>query len=161
MNNLAQDLRYAVRTLIKARGFAAVAILTLAFALGANTAIFSVVSAVLLQPLPFAQPQELMTMMAKSPQLTREWHSWLNFSDIKRQSKTIDQMAAYTPTESFLYQEGADPQKFPGALVTHDLWPLTGVKPILGRVITAQDGVPGQAPVVVISEGMWERRFNR
>ena len=161
MINLAQDLRYAIRTLIKARGFAAVAILTLAFALGANTAIFSVVSAILLQPLPFKEPQELMTLVAKSPQLTREWHSWLNFNDIRTQSKTIDRMAAYVPTESFLYQEGADPEKFAGSLATADLWPLTGAQPILGRGISPQEDVPGHAPVVVISESMWERRFGR
>jgi putative ABC transport system permease protein len=161
MRNVGQDLRYALRGLAKARGFAAVAILTLAFALGANTAIFSVVSAVLLQPLPFEQPHELMTLMVKSPQLTRPWFSWLNFNDLKRQSKTIDAMAAYAPTESFLYQEGGDPEKFPGSLVTHDLWPLTGVQPILGRGISPKDDVPGQEPVVVISEGMWERRFGR
>jgi putative ABC transport system permease protein len=161
MHNFVQDLRYAVRTLAKARGFAAVAILTLAFALGANTAIFSVVSAVLLQPLPFEQPQELMTMMAKSPQLTREWFSWLNFRDIKAQSKTIDEMAAFSPTESFLYQDGGEPQKFEGSLVTADLWPLTGVQPILGRAISPQEDVPGAAPVVVISEGMWERHYDR
>jgi putative ABC transport system permease protein len=161
MTNLAQDLRYAVRTLLKARGFAAVAILTLAFALGANTAIFSVVSAILLQPLPFEQPQELMTMMAKSPQLTREYFSWLNFRDIKAQSKTIDMMAAYVPTETFLYQEGADPEKYQGAVVTHDIWPLTGVQPILGRALSAKEDVSGHEPVVLISEGMWERRFGR
>ncbi len=161
MTNLAQDLRYAIRTLIKARGFAAVAILTLAFALGANTAIFSVVSAILLQPLPFQQPQELMTLMAKSPQLTRAWHSWLNVNDIRTQSKTVDRITAYAPTESFLYQEGGDPEKFQGSLVTAELWPLTGVQPILGRGISPQEDVAGQAPVVVISESLWERRFGR
>jgi putative ABC transport system permease protein len=161
MINFLQDLRYAVRTLVKARAFAAVAILTLAVALGANTAIFSVVSAVLLQPLPFEQPRELMTLMATSPQLTREWHSWLNFTDIRTQSKTIERMAAYMPTDSFLYQDGGDPEKFSGALTTADLWPLTGVHPILGRGISPSEDVPGHAPVVVISENMWERRFGR
>ncbi|HEX8255080.1 MAG TPA: ABC transporter permease [Thermoanaerobaculia bacterium] len=159
MSTLLQDLRFALRGLAKARGFAAVAILTLAFALGANTAIFSVVSAILLQPLPFQQPRELMTLMAKSPQLTREWTSWLNFRDIRAQSKTIDRMVAFAPTESFLYQLGGEPEKFQGSLVTADLWPMLGVQPALGRGISAAEDVPGHAPVVVISHEMWQRRF--
>ncbi|HEX8252695.1 MAG TPA: ABC transporter permease, partial [Thermoanaerobaculia bacterium] len=154
-----QDLRYALRSLAKARGFAAVAILTLAFALGANTAIFSVVSAILLQPLPFEQPKELMTVMGKSPRWTSESFSWPNFIDIRTQAKSIDKIVAFTDTNSFLYQTGAEPERFRGALVTHDLWTMLGAKPLLGRGISAKEDVLGQAPVVVISQELWERRF--
>jgi putative ABC transport system permease protein len=160
MNNLAQDLRYALRGLAKARGFAAVAILTLAFALGANTAIFSVVSAILLQPLPFQQPQELMMFLASSPRWTGETaYSWPNFVDIRAQSKSFDKITAYTDTRTFLYQTGGEPEQFSGSLVTSDLWPMLDAKPLLGRGISPQEDVVGQAPVVVISEDMWRRRF--
>ncbi len=159
MTNLIQDLRYAFRSLAKARGFAAVAILTLAFALGANTAIFSVVSAILLQPLPFQQSEELMILTGKSPRWTATAFSWPNFLDIKTQSKTIEGAAAYSSSQSFLYETGAEPERFTGALVTHDLWPVLGAKPLLGRGISAKEDQFGQAPVVVISEDMWRRRF--
>lgn len=159
MNHLLNDLRYALRSLAKARGFAAVAILTLAFALGANTAIFSVVSAILLQPLPFNQPEELTLLMGKSPRWTSESFSWPNFVDIRAQSKTIDKVTAYTQTSSFLYQTGGEPEKFNGSLVTADLWPMVGVKPLLGRGILPREDVFGQNPVVVISQEMWQRRF--
>lgn len=159
MTTLLQDLRYAVRSLAKARTFAAVAILTLAFALGANTAIFSVVSAILLQPLPFQQPRELTYLSAKYATFTTNAFSWPNFYDIRSQSKTIDGAVAYSSSQSFLYESGAEPERFSGALVTHDLWPVLGVKPLLGRGISAKEDRFGQAPVAVISERMWRRRF--
>jgi putative ABC transport system permease protein len=159
MTTLLQDLRYAVRGLAKARGFAAVAILTLAFALGANTAIFSVVSAILLQPLPFAQPEELTILSGKYATFTANAFSWPNFYDIRSQSKTIDGAVAYSNSQSFLFESGAEPERFSGALVTHDLWPVLGVKPLLGRGISAKEDQFGQAPVAVISERMWRRRF--
>ena len=161
MNKLAHDLRYGFRGLAKARGFAAVAILTLAFALGANTAIFSVVSAILLQPLPFAQPHELMTLLATSPRWSDESsYSWPNFVDIRAQSKTIEHITAFTNSRTFLYQTGGEPEQFMGALVTADMWPMLNAKPLVGRGISRQEDVLGQAPVVVISEDMWRRRFD-
>ncbi|HEY0155690.1 MAG TPA: ABC transporter permease [Thermoanaerobaculia bacterium] len=160
MNNLLHDLRYAVRSLGKARGFAAVAILTLAFALGANTAIFSVVSAILLQPLPFEQPHELMLLSVQYPAFTANAYSWPNYRDIRRQAKTIDRAAAYSSSQSFLYASGIEPERFSGAMVTHDLWPMLGVKPLLGRGFSEQEDRFGQPPVAVISETMWRRRFN-
>ena len=159
MNTLLSDLRYAVRALGKARGFAAVAILTLAIALGANTAIFSVVSAILLQPLPFQQPRELMLLSGKYATFTATAFSWPNFYDIRAQSKTIEGAVAYSSSQSFLFENGTEPERFSGAMVTHDLWPVLGVKPLLGRGISAKEDQFGQAPVVVISESMWRRRF--
>ena len=159
MNALIHDLHSALRGLSKAPGFAAVAILTLAFALGANTAIFSVVSAILLQPLPFDEPHELTTMVARSPQLTRDWFSFPNFKDIRGQARTIESMTAYSHTRSFLYHTGGEPEPFSGALVTADMWPMLGVKPILGRAISAEEDVFGQRPVVVIAHEMWQRQF--
>src|SRR4028118_720297 len=156
MNNLAQDLRYAVRPLIKARGFAAVAILTLAFALGANTAIFSVVSAILLQPLPFTQPEELVNITGTTQRYESGPLSWLNLQDVKKQSRTLQHVAGYSSSSSFLYQ-GAEPERFYGALVTHDLFAVAAVKPHLGRLFVPKDDQPGAPAQVIISYDFWQR----
>src|SRR5688500_3801723 len=113
MTNLAHDLRYAIRALTKARGFAAIAILTLAFALGANTAIFSVVSAILLQPLPFQQPDELVKITGANPRWSGGPFSWPNFRDVNTQAKSFEHVAGYTTVATFLY-EGAEPERLNG-----------------------------------------------
>ncbi|HEX7707099.1 MAG TPA: ABC transporter permease [Thermoanaerobaculia bacterium] len=158
MNNLAHDLRYAVRALMRAPGFAAVAILTLALALGANTAIFSVVRGVLLQPLPFNQPEELVRVTGTTARWSEGPFSWPNYSDIRQQNRTLDALAGFTTTSSFLY-EGTEPERIYGALATADLWTLAEVSPTIGRTFTPQEDVSGQALVVVISHELWQRRF--
>lgn len=158
MTNFLHDLRYALRTLAKARGFAAIAILTLAFALGANTAIFSVVSAVLLQPLPYIQAEKLVWLTGASPRGRGVPLSWPNFADLKAQSKTLEQITAYSATTAFLYQ-GAEPERLRGSIVTADLWPMLRVKPLIGRTFTEKEDRPGQPPVVVLGYDLWQRRF--
>ncbi|HEX8619238.1 MAG TPA: ABC transporter permease, partial [Thermoanaerobaculia bacterium] len=153
------DIAYAVRSLAKAKGFAAVAILTLAIALGANTAIFSVVSAILLQPLPVAQPEELVSVTGQTPRWETGPFSWPNYSDLKAQSKTLESVAGHSGASSFLYSDGAEPERLRGSLVTHTLWPLLGVKPVLGRWFTAKEDTFGQPQIVMISYELWQRRF--
>ncbi|HEX6178687.1 MAG TPA: ABC transporter permease, partial [Thermoanaerobaculia bacterium] len=152
------DLRYAIRSLTKARGFALIAILTLAFALGANTAIFSVVSAILLQPLPFAHPEELVTITGANLRWSGGPSSMPNYEDIKKQSKSFEHMAGYTTVNSFLF-EGSEPEKLQGAMVAADIFPLLGVKPHLGRTFTAKEDQFGQPYAVVLSYELWQRRF--
>jgi putative ABC transport system permease protein len=159
MNDLTQDFRYALRGLARAPGFAAVAILTLAFALGANTAIFSVVSAILLQPLPFDQPHELLVLRNKSPRWDSSAYSWPNFTDVRKQSRTLEHVAAYSGSSSFLYETGREPERLNGAIVTHGLFPLLGAKALIGRGISPAEDRFGQTPVVVISEQLWRSKF--
>ncbi|HEX2123547.1 MAG TPA: ABC transporter permease, partial [Thermoanaerobaculia bacterium] len=158
MTHLVHDLRYAIRALMKARGFAAIAILTLAFALGANTAIFSVVSAILLQPLPFNQPDELVKITGTTARWTGGPFSFPNYRDVKTQAKSFEHVAAYTTVASFLY-EGAEPERLNGVMATADLWPLLGVKPHLGNTFTAKEDAWKQPWVIVISYELWQRRF--
>jgi len=159
MTDLIHDLRYALRALGKAKSFTAIAILTLAFALGANTAIFSVISAILLQPLPYAQSEELMWITGANTRWSDGPFSWPNYTDMKKQSKAFAQIAGYSSISAFLYQ-GAEPERLRGSAVTADVWPMLGVKPHLGRPFTAKEDSPGQPLVVMISYELWQRRFN-
>jgi putative ABC transport system permease protein len=159
MTALAQNFRYALRGLTKAPGFAAVAILTLAFALGANTAIFSVVKGILLQPLPFNQPDELLELRNKSPRWDSSAYSWPNFIDLQKQSRTLEHLAAYDNSVTFLYETGQEPEQLKGISATHSLFSLLGARTLIGRAISAKEDAFGQAPVVVISEDLWRRRF--
>ena len=159
MNNVLQDFRYAVRGLAKAPAFSAIAILTLALALGANTAIFSVVSGVLLQPLPFEEPGNLMLLTGKSPRWTSTAFSYPNYTDIRDQSKTIEHAVAYSNMSSFLYSDSGEPERLFGALVTKDLWSVLRVKPLLGRGFTPEEDRWGGNPVIVISHELWQKRF--
>jgi len=154
------DLRYSFRTLVKQRGFTAVAVLTLAIALAANTAIFSVVNAILLRPLPFAAPQQLveLTGMSRIDGDTYPVYSYPNFSDVRAQSKTLEQVVGFSRSRAFL-MEGDDPELMDGIDVTANFPLLLGVRPQIGRFFTeAEDR--GAAQVMVISDELWRRKFN-
>ena len=158
---IAADLRYSFRTLAKQRGFTAVAVLTLAIALAANTAIFSVVNAILLRPLPFAAPEQLINLTAinRIGGGTFPVYSHPNYRDVRTQTKTLDQVVAFTRSRSFL-MEGDEPALMPGLNVTHNLPNLLGVQPQLGRFFNATEDRTGGAKVVVISHELWQRKFN-
>ncbi|HEX8686443.1 MAG TPA: ABC transporter permease, partial [Pyrinomonadaceae bacterium] len=155
-----QDLRYGARKLRKSPGFTLVAVLTLALGIGANTAIFSVVNAVLLRPLPFDQPEQLVRVFGTSARrgnFSRP-HSFLNFSDLRDQSRTFESMAAYTGATAAL--SGADaPEQIPGVIASGDIFRVLRVRPLLGRLLTREDERPGGSPAVVISHGLWRRRY--
>lgn len=158
---ISSDLRYSFRTLLKQRGFTAVAVLTLAIALAANTAIFSVVNAILLRPLPFATPERLvnLTGINRLDGGTYPVYSYPNYVDVRAQTKTMEVVSAYTRSRAFL-MEGAEPELIDGLDVPLNFTQLTGVKPRLGRWFTQAEDREGEPQVVVISHELWQRKFN-
>jgi putative ABC transport system permease protein len=159
MNTILQDLRLAVRTLTKARGFTVVAVLTLAVALGANTAIFSVVNAVLLRPLEFSEPQNIVAISQHSilDGQNGDEISWPNIEDLDKQTKTLD-VAGWFVASTFL-MEGAEPERIRGTYASASFFPVLGVKPILGQPFTQLQDRDGAQPVILLSYDFWQRRF--
>ncbi len=163
LERLSQDLRYGIRLLRRGPGFSVVAILTLALGIGANTAIFSVVNAFLLRPLPFADSSRLVRIWpidvktGKSPYPNT---SYPNFSDWKTESRSFEQVEAYV-TRSFNITGGAQPEHLGGLRTSGGLLQLLRVNPILGRTFAADEIQPGRDHVVLLSEGLWQRRFAR
>jgi putative ABC transport system permease protein len=157
---IGQDLRYSFRTLAKQRGFTAVAVLTLAIALAANTAIFSVVNAILLRPLPYAEPERIVNLTAFSTidGALYPVHSYPNFDDIRTQAGSFEQVIGFTRGRAFL-MEGDEPELIHGLDVTANFLTLLGVRPQLGRTFTAEEDREGGPLVMMISHELWQRRF--
>jgi putative ABC transport system permease protein len=152
------DLRYGARMLIKQPGFTLIAMLTLSLAIGANTAIFSIVNAVLLRPFPYHAPERLLFLeehygAAGFPP------SYPNFVDWRAQSTLFDSIVAVRPNESFNFTGAGEPERLRGRLVSGDFLSTLGVKPVLGRDFLADDDRPGASPAAILSYGFWRRRF--
>jgi predicted permease len=158
MTGLAQDLRYALRQLRKNRGFTAVAVLTLALGIGANTAIFSVVNAVLLNPLPFSHADRIVSMFEGTPNFFKGSISYPNFLDWQRDNRSFEAMAAYRATEGSITGVG-QPENVQAQRVSANFFPILGVNPILGRNFTSEEDRRGASPTALISEGLWKRKF--
>ena len=160
MDTILQDLRYGLRTLIKSPGFAAVAVLALALGIGANTAIFSVVDAVLLRPLPFPDPDRLMMVISVNPAkgFPRFPASAPDFVDWRAQNRAFEGMAA-VDSGPFNLSEGTEPERLNGAHVTASFLGVIGIKPILGRDFRPEEEREGAEAVVLIGHGLWTRRF--
>ncbi len=159
MGTLWQDLRYGARMLLKRPGFAALAALTLAVGIGANTAIFSVVNTVLLRPLPYSDPDRLMLIReTKLPQFPEFAIAPGNFLDWQSQQETFDRFEAFRGFYYNLTGTGA-PERLRASRVTAGLFPTLGVQPALGRDFLAEEDRPGSDAVVIISHGLWQRRF--
>jgi len=152
IESLVQDLKYALRTLRKNRGFTAVAVLTLALGIGANTAIFSVVYAVLLKPLPFRSPGQLVRVFEANDRagIPAEGCSYAEFQEWQRQNHVFSAMAGATAHELTLTGRG-EPTAVRVGDVTADFFTVLGVPPLAGRTFLPADDEPGAAPVVVIS----------
>src|SRR5947209_1933025 len=154
MGTLLQDLRFGLRTLLKNPGFTAVAVLTLALGIGANTAIFSVVNAVLLRPLPYKDSSQLvMIWQGRGTPV-----SPLNFLDYEKQNRVFEHMATFN-AGSLTLTEIAEPERIRTGLVTADFFEVLGVRPILGRTFSSGEDQEGQNNVVVLSHGLWQRHF--
>ena len=159
MFTLAQNFRFALRRLRKNPGFTVVAVLTLALGIGANSAMFSIVNAVLLRPLPYRDPQRLMLLAERWPQFPRLSLSYLNFKDWRDQSHSFEAVGAVR-NNVMTMTGGAEAERLPSQNVTANLFDLLGTKPELGRAFSDAEDKPGAPPVVVISHSLWERRFS-
>jgi putative ABC transport system permease protein len=159
MGTLLQDLRYGIRMLLKNPGFTAVAVVTLALGIGANTAIFSVVNGVLLRPLPYPEPDRLVMIYGKVLDFDRGGTSYSDFLDWQReQTQSLESNALYH-REDFNFTGAGEPEYLRGELVTADFFSVLGVKPRLGRTFTAQEERRGAGGVLILSHGFWKRRF--
>ena len=158
MNTLLNDLRYGLRMLRKNPGFTAVAIITLTLGIGANTAIFSVVSGVLLNPLPYPEPERLVTLYSKTAQFDGSSISYPNLLDWVRDNHSFAAIAGYRGDDLDLTGMG-EPERVPDEMVSASFFPILGVKAALGRTFLASEDQVGAGPVVVISNGLWKRKF--
>ena len=161
METLLRDVRYGIRSLLKRPGFTAIAVITLALGIGANTAIFSVVNAVLLRPLPYANAERLFVPWGSRGDLKNHTVvSYPDFVDWQAQTKTLEHVAAYNQSGTLLREGDAEPELIVGAAVSADLFPLLSVAPILGRPFSRADDQPNAPAVIVLGYGLWQRRFN-
>ena len=158
METLLQDIRYGVRMLRKSPGFAVVAIITLALGIGANTAIFSVVNGVLLNPLPYPQPEQLMALYQRTTQFAESSISYPNFLDWQRDNRSFSAIAAYRSEDFNLTQMGK-PERLKGGMISASFFPLFGVKPVIGRAFAESEDLLGGAPVALISAELWKNKF--
>src|SRR5215213_1873865 len=161
MDVLWKNLVYSARMLLKRPSLTAVAIIAIGLGIGANTAIFSVVNTVLLQPLPYEQPEQLV--MLATEQRNQALDGRGSFSvpallDVQQSAKTLEYVATVQRTGTIV-TEGGDPERLIGAAVNADYFPLLRVKPILGRVFTRDDDKVGAPQVIVLSHSLWQRRF--
>ncbi len=158
MRTLLQDLQYAVRQMRKSPGFAFVAILTLAIGIGANTTIFSVVNGVLLNPLPYPDADRLVVLFHNKPNFAKGSISYPNFLDWQRDNRCFEAVAAYRNGDAKLTGSG-EPENLSGRMMSAGFFEMLGVKPLLGRTFTADEDRLGANPTVMISEGLWKRKF--
>ena len=158
MRTLWQDLRYALRMLGISPGFAATAILTLAVGIGANTALFSVVNGVLLNPLPYPQSAQLVTVYAKTSGVDKGPLTYLNFLDWQRDSHTLSSMALYR-NQDYNFTGAGEAERLSGFMISAGFFSTLDVNPELGRTFRPDDDQLGAAPVVILSGGLWKRRF--
>jgi putative ABC transport system permease protein len=161
METLLQDLKYGIRMLVKNPGFTAIAVIALALGIGATTAIFSVVNAVLLKPLPFVEPGRLLMVYETNLQrgFNRGTMSYPNFADVRDQNQVFEKMSSYHSGDFILTGRG-EPLRLQGAVVNADLFPLLGVKASLGRTFLPDEDKPGSVRVVVLSNRLWRNHFN-
>ena len=172
MNTLLQDLRYGIRSLLRAPGFTAIAVATLALGIGANTAIFSVIHAVLLRRLPYPEPERLLVMTERHIR-DGEWRGsgstrsrlrsgggvpWLTFLDWRAQTHSFRGLAGFHTRQVMLSGAG-EPEMLLSAQVSAEFLPLLGVRPALGRLFGASDDAPGAPPTLILSYGQWKRRY--
>jgi putative ABC transport system permease protein len=161
METLLRDIHYGIRGLLKRPGFTTIAVVTLALGIGANTAIFSVVNAVLLRPLPYVGSEQLvMPWGRRTDSEERTNVSYPDFVDWQAQTNTLEYIAAYNSAGALLREGDADPQLIEGAAVSADLFPLLKVTPVLGRSFTRAEDQPNAAPVIVMGYDLWQKRFS-
>jgi predicted permease len=158
VETLLQDLRYGIRMLGKAPGFAAIAILTLALGIAANTALFSVVNGVLLNPLAYPHSGQLVALYGRTAGFEHAPINYLNFLDWQRDTQTFSSMAIYR-NQDYNFIGTGEAERLSGYMVSADFFSTLGTMPVLGRSFRADDDHPGAAPVVILGGGFWKRKF--
>jgi predicted permease len=158
MKSFLQDVRYGLRVLAKSPGFTAIAILTLALGIGANTALFSVVNGVLLNPLPFPNPDQLVALYSKTDTFNQSSVTYLNFLDWQKNNHSFSALCAFRSDNYNLTGTG-EPERLHAHMVSADFFPMLGLQPLAGRTFRSEEDQPGASPVAVISDALWKRRF--
>jgi putative ABC transport system permease protein len=153
------DLHYALRSVFKQPIFSAVVVITLALGIGANTAIFTVVNAVVLRPLPFQDAERLAMIWTTKDTNQEQPLSFADYNDLKNQTKSFSAVGAASPLWNFTLTGGPEPEPLQGMYVSANLFELLRVSPERGRNFTAEEDRVGGTPVAIISHGLWERRF--
>jgi putative ABC transport system permease protein len=158
---LFQDIRFGLRTALKNKGVTGLAVLCLGIGIGLNTMMFSVTDGVLVQPLPYHDPDHLVVLRTTQKQngIRRGNFSWLELQDWKERARSFSAIGG-VQYRSFTVSDGGDADRYAGAAVSHDLFPLLGKSPQIGRGFTAEDDRPGGEPVVLLSDDLWKRRYN-
>src|SRR5687767_3333103 len=158
MGNLWQDLRYGMRMLARRPGLTAIAVVTLALGIGANTSIFSLVNSVLLRPLPFAEPEQLIVVNEHNQEGEQANVSGHEFVAWREGNHTLQNMALYG-YRNFNLTGGGDPEAVEATIVSGDYFAVLGSVPLIGRAIGRADDQTGAPRVAVLSAGIWQRRF--
>jgi predicted permease len=153
-----QDVRYGLRVLAKNPGFTAIAILTLALGIGANTALFSVVNGVLLNPLPFAKPDELVAVYAKSPTFGESSIAYPNFLDWQKDNQSFALLSAFR-SDDYNMTGAGDPERVHMHMISAEFFAVLGMQPLVGRTFRPEEDVVGAGPVAILSDGLWHRKF--
>ncbi|MGZ5504499.1 MAG: ABC transporter permease [Chthoniobacterales bacterium] len=163
MNTFLTDLRYAVRMLMKSPAFSVIAVLALGLGIGANTAIFSVVNAVLLRPLPYPDPSQLILVRERTTTFESGSVSYPNYLDWRAGQRSFTDLALVRrePLNFAIVGGDASPDRVNGARITYNYLSILGMKPLLGRDLTEADDRPGSAPVILIGESLWRTRFGK
>lgn len=158
MSDLWQDIRLSLRVLRHNRGFATVAIVTLALGIGANTALFSVVNGVLLNPLPFPEPDRLFAVYTKTATFSRSSITYLNFLDWQKQNRSFASLVAFRSDDYNLTGEG-EPERLHAHMISAEFFGAYGLQPLIGRGFRADEDQVGAEPVAILGDGLWKRRF--
>ena len=162
MDQLLTDIRYGFRSLLKRPAFTAIALLTLALGIGVNSAIFSAVDSILLRPLPLKDPDRLVSVWEQTLRdgIQQNEVAPANFFDLRAQNQSFEEIAAFGPNDVNLTGAG-EPERLDGQMVSANVFSILGVAPALGRTFAPEEDQLGHEHVVVLSDSLWQRRFNR
>src|SRR5215469_1479723 len=158
MISLWQDVRYGLRMLGKNPGFTAVAVLTLALGIGANTALFSVVNGVLLNPLPFPNPTKLVAVYSRTGTFQESSISYLNFLDWQKDNHSFTSLSAFR-SDNFNMTGVGEPERLHAHMISSEFFSTLGLHPLLGRNFSPEEDRAGASPVGILGDAIWKRKF--
>src|SRR5947208_6088884 len=159
MNSFWQDVRYGLRVFWKNPGFSAVAVLTLALGIGANSALFSVVNGVLLNPLPFANPNELVAIYSRTGTFQESSISYPNFLDWQKDNHSFSYLSAFR-SHDFNMTGVGEPLRLHAHMISAEFFPAVALRPLLVRNFRPEEDRAGAGPVAILSDGIWKRKFS-